>query len=134
LDYPQIFVVHQSAERGEIYVCLFAAPPPEMQVETSATQPTLPCEPVQPQSQIASRADLEAALVTLLRDLAVQSNNKPIPIAELQTRFQKQQGQPIKQVFQRLNIGLRYITFLESCRAFKLEKMEKGWLISLANP
>ncbi|NJR66728.1 MAG: hypothetical protein HC772_17750 [Leptolyngbyaceae cyanobacterium CRU_2_3] len=93
--------------------------------ETSQEQP-------QAQTIIASHAELEQALLDILRALAEKSDNKPIPIAELQTRFHNQHGQTIKQVFQSLSITLRYITFLESCRAFKLEKVEKGWLISLA--
>jgi hypothetical protein len=138
LDHPQIFGVHQSPGRSEIYVCLLV-PASEEQAELASAQGSAqktlpPFEPARFKCTIASTTELEEILVGILKELAVQSGNKPISITELQTRFQIQQGQPLNQVFEYLNIRLRYITFLESCSAFKLEKMEKGWLVSLADP
>jgi hypothetical protein len=130
-------VVHQADDKSEIYVCLFTTPL-EAQGKTGLTSTpgsapaSTSSEVTQTQPAIVSKTHLEQELLLILKGLAAKSGNKSVPIVELHKHFQQRQGQPIKQVLQRLNIKLRYVTFLESCSAFKLEKNEKNWLISLA--
>jgi hypothetical protein len=136
LDHPRVFVVHQSAQRGETYVCLFAAPPTDNTPDDrAAIPPVVPDTSVlesAPFEVITSEEHLEEALLSILEDLLAQSNKSAISIAELHTYFQRQYGQTMRQVLQSLHSNQRYITFLGSCRAFKLTTTEKGWLIGIS--
>ena len=128
LENPQLFRVHQFAERGELHICLFIPPQP-------GTIPVASLQPVEEPKVyeiITSAEHLEEALLSILEDLIAQSKKEAVSISEVHTYFQVDYGQTIKQVLQTLNIKQRYITFLAACNAFNLTQTEKGWLISPA--
>ncbi|NJR40715.1 MAG: NYN domain-containing protein [Leptolyngbyaceae cyanobacterium CSU_1_4] len=80
--HPGEFVIHQSAEKKEIYICLFI--PPELKQLTQVAP------------SFRSRQQLEKALLKILNTQTVKTDSEFILLNTLLSEFQKQYEKPLK--------------------------------------
>ncbi|MBK1990726.1 hypothetical protein A0J48_024970 [Sphaerospermopsis aphanizomenoides BCCUSP55] len=76
-------------------------------------------------SIIRSPADLELALLNILRTSINESGNSYLDISILGTKFQQQYGKSISEQIKALKIRGGYRKFLQSCNYFKLQQSGK---------
>ena len=79
---------------------------------------------------IASRAQLERALVKLARELMAAPNAR-VSLAQLGKVFCHRYNQPITKVLKDLGLNKRLPTFVQSCHAFRLHRNDNYYEISL---
>lgn len=82
--------------------------------------------------QIKSKTELEGALVKVFREVSPQAKNSKIDLGVLGTQFNKRYGYSIKTVLEQLKIEQKFVDFMGSCKAFKLEKTAQGWKVAIA--
>lgn len=118
-------VFHQPPSSPELYVTLFKEQVSEVREENNSL--ALPAE-----LKIESRDDLENVLLAVLVEMkrAAASENY-FPISNLATEFRNKYGESISDAIKRLNLNLKFITFLQSCNAFYLKKSNGHWAIGL---
>lgn len=83
-------------------------------------------------SKIQSPAELEKALVAIIKGLTAKSPGSSICISNIGSEFQKEYGQSIVKTMKQLELGSKFPKFLESSSAFKVEKHGKGYHVALA--
>jgi hypothetical protein len=110
--YPGEFVIHQSAEKEEVYICLFV--PPELG-----------------SASIRSRQQLEKALLKILKTQTAKTNTGFILLTNLLSEFQKQYEKPLKHFLEVLTIKNKALVFLKSCQGFELKQVGKIWQVSV---
>jgi hypothetical protein len=115
------FVVHQLPNDNELYLALF---------EMSQLNKAVSNNDVE-NKEINTKADLEQALVNIITALAGKTSNRYIPIETLSANFNQQYGQGITNIFKKFDLNVKYITFLQSCDSFELEKRGDRWHVAL---
>lgn len=83
---------------------------------------------------ISSISELEQALLEILTKLTAESPESYISLSILASRFGQACGQPIATVMKNLNLNLKFLTFLKSRDAFKLQQAKEGWQVAIAQP
>ena len=139
LDRPTVFVTHRISEQDAIYISLFetvsaSAQPETTSKSTASIAPTLSetqLQPAQVNSTIKTRAELEQALVKVLKELTKTAPTKATHVTTLQCQFEKNYGLKVKQALEQLKINKKYVAFLKECQKFKLQQTDKGWEVSL---
>ncbi|MBW4576183.1 MAG: hypothetical protein KME08_12980 [Aphanothece sp. CMT-3BRIN-NPC111] len=81
---------------------------------------------------IKSVEDLEQKLVNISHSLNKKYPNKPIFIENLETEFQNKYGVTITAIMKHLKLEDSFLSFLQSCSAFKVEKSGKSHQVTLA--
>jgi len=131
--HPGEFVIHQSAEKKEVYICLFI--PPELSSASSNPLPTSPATPTGQPSQatpsICSRQQLEKALLKILKAQTAETVTRYAEFTNLLNAFQKQYGKPLKHFLDILGIQDKSRVFLKSCQGFELKQVGKAWQVSV---
>lgn len=115
------FVVHQLPEDKELYVALFEMPQLNKAVSNNDVE----------KRGINTKTDLEKALVNIITALAVKHPTGYIPIETLSANFNQQYDQGITNIFKKLKLNVKYITFLKSCDSFELQKIGDRWHVAL---
>ncbi|MGI2907215.1 NYN domain-containing protein [Tolypothrix sp. VBCCA 56010] len=115
------FVFHQLPEDKELYVALFKIPQLNKAVSNDSVE----------KKQINTKTDLEQSLVAIINALADKHPTGYIPIETLSANFNKQYGQGITDIFKKLELSVKYITFLKSCDSFELQKIGDRWHVAL---
>jgi uncharacterized spore protein YtfJ len=132
MNYPVDFVVHQPAEKSEVYMTLFQPDRLPAVLETQTSIQLTAQVPSQLPSNITSKADLEQALVKIVIALTAKSPGSEVSISNVGSEFHKQYGQPITQVMASLQLGSKLPKFLLSCNSFKLKNVGKQYLVCLS--
>jgi hypothetical protein len=150
MEHPTKFAVHPVSGQGELYLTLFeladsvfAKNSTEVAVNGKAqaqpltnqrggdadqkAQAIVPFEVV----AIGSPAELERALVKIVKTLTNQAPGSYIDIALLGGQFHQRHKQPITAVLKQLNLKQKYPAFLKSCKSFKVQQKEKGWQVAI---
>ena len=83
---------------------------------------------------ISSISELEQTLLEILTKLTAESPESYISLSILASRFGQACGQPIATVLKNLNLNLKFLTFLKSRNAFKLQQAKEGWQVAIAQP
>ncbi len=124
LNYPDEFVIHQINEDAEIYVTNFtsSSPLPDHPSLNSRSSLLL---------TINSPASLEAAIGQMIRDLALKSSSNYVSVGILNSSFQQQYGKSITDQVKALQIGSKFLKFLQSCSSLELKPTEKGWEVAI---
>ncbi|GAX41866.1 hypothetical protein NIES4075_28630 [Tolypothrix sp. NIES-4075] len=115
------FVFHQLPEDKELYVALFKIPQLNKAVSNDSVD----------KKQINTKTDLEQSLVAIINALADKHPTGYIPIETLSANFNKQYGQGITDIFKKLELSVKYTTFLKSCDSFELQKKDDRWHVAL---
>lgn len=133
MNYPADFVVHQPAEKSEVYLTLFqpARLPATLEAQTPMELSAAKVE-TQLLSNITSKADLEQALIKIILALTAKSPGSDVSISNVGSEFHKQYGQPITKVMASLELGSKLPKFLLSCSAFKVKNVGKQYLVCLS--
>jgi len=131
--HPGEFVIHQSAEKKEVYICLFI--PPELASPFSSPLPTNPSkttgQPSQATPSILSRQQLEKFLLKILKTQTAKTNTGFVLLTNLLSEFQKQHGKPLKHFLEVLTIKNKALVFLKGCQGFELKQVGKVWQVSV---
>ncbi|WP_199246321.1 NYN domain-containing protein [[Phormidium] sp. ETS-05] len=118
-------VFHQPPSSTEFYVTIFKEQVSEGQEDNNSLSLSEPLK-------IESRDDLENVLLTVLVDMKKNAASENyFPISNLATEFRNKYGESISDAIKRLNLNLKFITFLQSCNAFYLKKSNGHWAIGL---
>lgn len=115
------FVVHQLPEDNEVYLALFKIAELNKAVSNNSVE----------KKQINTKADLEQALVTIINTLSGKYPTGYIPIETLSANFNQEYEQGITNIFKKLKLNVKYITFLKSCDSFELQKTGDRWHVAL---
>jgi hypothetical protein len=83
-------------------------------------------------SKINSSLELEQVLLNILNSLTAESPKNYIPLESLGGEFHKQYNQPISEIVKQFNPEDSFTQFLKSCRCFKVEKINKGYQVAIA--
>jgi hypothetical protein len=128
IDNPSEFVVHQTAEKSELYITLFEMKPLQKAennpVQKSNSMPSS-------MTSINSTEDLEQALVKIANILIQKYANGLIPLEILGGEFYKQYGEGITKTLKRLQLGSKFANFLQASRAFKLQKSGLSYQVGI---
>lgn len=133
-DYPNEFVVHQLSDESELYITLFEIESPNTTLGHKATASTEFPILSSPLRNLKSKVELEQALVKIVKTLTANSDQNSVPISNIGTEFHKQYSQSITQVMKSLNLESKFITFLQSCSTFKLNKVGKDYQVTVYPP
>lgn len=152
IDRPSDFVVHQPPDQSELYINLFETPSitstpqaKESNAEQSTSEPSSGSQPtiVLPKTApspasasvgntgIKTSAQLEQAIVELLKPLAKTTPSGWVDISVLGTQFSRVHQQPITAVIKELALNQKYPTFLKSCKTLKVQQHGKTWQVGL---
>ncbi|MBL1173564.1 NYN domain-containing protein [Pantanalinema sp. GBBB05] len=152
IDRPADFVVHQPPDQSDLYINLFEAPSITSTVQAkesnaerstseqpSGSQPAsaLPKPTSNPASAsvsnngIKTSAQLEQAIVELLKPLSKTTPSGWVDISVLGTQFARVHQQPITAVIKELALNQKYPTFLKSCKTLKVQQHGKIWQVGL---
>ncbi|MBW4477793.1 MAG: hypothetical protein KME54_13205 [Tolypothrix brevis GSE-NOS-MK-07-07A] len=115
------FVVHQLPNDNELYLALF---------EMSQLNKAVSNNDVE-NKEINTKADLEQALVNTIIALVTKTSNLYIPIEILRANFNQQYGQGMANILKKLDLNVKYITFLKSCDSLELQKIGDRWHVAL---
>ncbi|MGI8502994.1 MAG: NYN domain-containing protein, partial [Hassallia sp.] len=115
------FVVYELPEDKELYVALFKMPQLNKAVSNDCVE----------NKQINTKTDLEQSLVAIINALAGKYPTGYIPIETLSANFNNQYGQGIIDIFKKLELSVKYVTFLKSCDSFELQKIGDRWHVAL---
>jgi len=77
-------------------------------------------------------AALEASVAKIIRGLTAESPGSYVPINQVASEFNKLYNQPLTKKLQSLNLGSKVINFLQSCKAFKVQKKGKDDQVAIA--
>ncbi|MFB8793781.1 MAG: NYN domain-containing protein [Microcoleus sp.] len=83
-------------------------------------------------SKTESSATLEVSIANIVLALTAKSPGNYIAINQVATEFHKQYGQPITKKLQSLNLGSKFLDFLQSCKTFKVKKNGKNYEVAIA--
>lgn len=146
IDRPTDFVVHQPSEQPELYITLFELPSqpansgvalPEQngQNQTVVVQAKSDLANQSPQQSLSPLptvvAELEQAIVELLKPLSKATPSGWVDISVLGTQFYQVYQQPITAVIKKLAGNQKYPSFLKSCKALKVQQHNKTWQVGL---
>ncbi|NJL36514.1 MAG: NYN domain-containing protein [Leptolyngbyaceae cyanobacterium SM1_4_3] len=84
-------------------------------------------------SGVSSGYALEQEITRILKDLTDPLPGTYISISTLSTQFKQLHGQSVTEVMKDLNLGSKYIKFLQTCSDLKLRLTDNGWQVSLCN-
>ncbi|GET38598.1 NYN domain-containing protein [Microseira wollei] len=130
-EYPSEFVAHQVSERSPLYITLFEMSEPKAS-NGNGSNPELDEQNNMRNSSISSPAELEDALVNLLKSLTAKSSNIAISMSSLGSEFHKKYGKTISQTLDELNLNGNFPKFIKSCSSLKLGQTKKGWQVAIA--
>ncbi len=118
-------VCHQPPNSTELYLTIFTEQVSEVNEENNSLS-------LSAQLKIESREDLENVLLRVLVAMKkAAATENYFPISNLATEFKNKYGESISDAIKRLNLNLKFITFLQSCDAFYLKKSNGHWAIGL---
>jgi hypothetical protein len=83
-------------------------------------------------SNTSPSATLESSLAKILIALTAQSPGAYISTILVAGEFNKQYGQPITQKLKSMDLGGKFIDFLQSCQTFKVKKEGKDYQVAIA--
>ncbi|HAZ48559.1 MAG TPA: NYN domain-containing protein [Cyanobacteria bacterium UBA11369] len=130
-EYPSEFVAHQVSERSQVYITLFEmADPKVLNGNGSTPEPDEQNDIVN--SSISSQAELEEALVNLLKNLTAKYSKSAISMSSLGSEFYKKYGKTISKIMDELNLNGNFPKFIKSCSSLKLGQTKKGWQVAIA--
>ena len=81
---------------------------------------------------ISSRSDLEKVVTKIIETYTDKSPDGYMIISNVATAFYKQYGQPITKVMQTLQLGNKFIKFLQSCNNLNLKQDGKIYKVAIA--
>lgn len=84
-------------------------------------------------SGVSSGYALEQEITRILKDLTQTLPGTYISISTLSTQFKQLHGQSVTEVMKDLNLGSKYIKFLQTCSDLKLRLTDNGWQVALHN-
>ncbi len=124
------FVLYQPPDRAHFYITLFEIPhlPPTQEVAASVLQPAVKSEG---KTGINSAADLEEALIAILKDLTAKHPETPITMDILGSSFSLIYGEGITKTLSRLKQGNKFPIFLQACGSFHLTPHGRTYLVAL---
>lgn len=153
IERPADFVVHQPPDQSDLYINLFETPSPNSRTQPtgingdkkSASAQSLGKQPPNclPQTapslgqasvtntSITTSAQLEQAIVELLKPLSKATPSGWVDISVLGTQFYQVYQQPITAVIKKLAGNQKYPSFLKSCKALKVQQHNKTWQVGL---
>jgi OST-HTH/LOTUS domain len=131
-EYPSDFVAHQVGERSQLYITLFEMSEPPGSNTTNGSAPEIDEQNNMINSSINSEAELEKALVNILKNLTAKSPGSAISMSSLGSEFHKQYGQTISNTLDKLNLNGNFPKFIKSCSSLKLGQNKKGWQVAIA--
>ena len=130
-EYPSDFVAHQVGEQSQLYITLFEmADPKVLNGNGSTPEPDEQNDIVN--SSISSQAELEEALVNIVKNLTVKSPGSAISMSSLGSEFHKKYGKTISNTLDELNLNGNFPKFIKSCSSLKLGQTKKGWQVAIA--
>lgn len=84
-----------------------------------------------PKRKIQSPKELEQELIKMLQELTAQLPGSYISISVLASQFRQNHDQSVSELLKTWKAGARYITFLQSCKSFKLKQNSTLWQVAL---
>lgn len=103
-------------------------------LRTDNSQDSAAMPKAQASSEIKSLADLEVALVNILKEKSVYAPSYT-PLGVLGMEFRNRYGKPINTVIKEtLKLNSNFITVVQKLNSFKVIQTAKGWEIALAPP
>lgn len=131
IKYPTEFVVHQPSETSQAYVTLFevkqSPKPPIINKDSSPNSMAVPAS----WESINSLEELETAIVQIVKDLTRNSPANSVFLSNVGSEFHRQYGKQITQIIREFNLSRKFPKFLQSCTSLQIEKVDKGWQVSL---
>ncbi len=79
-----------------------------------------------------SAEEIEAALTKIIKNLLNKDSKKSILIGDVATIFSKQYHQSVTTVIKNLNLGKKYLVFLQSCQGLVVKKINKKYQVKVA--
>ena len=80
---------------------------------------------------ITSQTQLEQAVFKIVENYTAKSPGSYVLISNVGTVFHKQYGQPINKVIQGLQIGSKFLKFLQDCKSLQVKKDEKTYKVAI---
>lgn len=80
---------------------------------------------------VDSRSTLEQEIVRILQNLIRQPERPCVPISVLSVQFKHLHGRSITETMQDLDLGSKYLKFLQTCHELKLHQINDAWQVSL---
>ncbi|OUL25981.1 NYN domain-containing protein [Nostoc sp. 106C] len=130
INYPADFVIHQIEPTSGLYVTLLEVNP--SQATDSNNQAQGSSNPEFLLLNINTKADLEQALMNLIKNLTKKSSESYVNAEILASEFNKKYSKSITQQMKSLHISGTFIQFLQSSGCFILKQADKGWKVSNA--
>ncbi|MEK0181349.1 MAG: NYN domain-containing protein [Oscillatoriales cyanobacterium] len=131
IKYPTEFVVHQPSETSQAYVTLFevkqSPKPPIINKDSSPNSMEVSAS----LASINSLEDLETAIVQIVKDLTRNSPANSVFLSNVGSEFHRQYGKQITQIIKEFNLSRKFPKFLQSCTSLQIQKVDKGWQVSL---
>ncbi|MBE9124957.1 MULTISPECIES: NYN domain-containing protein [unclassified Coleofasciculus] len=134
IDYPNEFVIHQLSDDSELYVTIFQVENPNTTLEDNSAASIESQAPEPPLPHLKSKVELEQALIQIVKTLTVNSSQNYVPISNVGTEFHKQYKQAITKVMKSLNLGSKFLSFLQSCSVLSLQKSGKDYQVTVCTP
>jgi len=132
LEYPAEFVTHQPVEQSEIYITVFNQFPSAEAAANNSAHPTQVKVQDIALDKINSKADLEQSIVKIVQSLTAPSPGSYIDIGRVASEFKRQHGQTIKDTIARLQLKVKYVTFLHSCSALHIKQQGTVHTVAIA--
>ncbi|MEZ2228166.1 MULTISPECIES: NYN domain-containing protein [unclassified Microcoleus] len=131
IKYPTEFVVHQPSENSQAYVTLFdvkqSPKPPIINKDSSPNSMAVSAS----LESINSLEDLETAIVQIVKELTKNSPANSVFLSNVGSEFHRQYGKQITQIIKEFNLSRKFPKFLQSCTSLQIQKVDKGWQVSL---
>ncbi|HBE20475.1 MAG TPA: NYN domain-containing protein [Cyanobacteria bacterium UBA11149] len=124
IDNPTEFAVHQLPGESGVYITTFeipsgSTPSNETIIRSDNSSQTGNSNLLKPDS----RVNLEQVVTKIVTALTVNSTSVYVPIANVATEFNRQEGQSITNVLKTLKLGNKFPRFLQSCSGLKVKKV-----------
>ncbi|MGC8713560.1 MAG: hypothetical protein ACP5RH_14320 [Leptodesmis sp.] len=140
LDRPGDFAVHQPPDHQEIYISLFqvaggAVPNPvvtrsEAQEQATPVANSPNTTKVNAAKPFKQATELEAALVQIVKEATVGVAEGFVDISIVGSHFHKRYQQPVTTVLKQLQVNKKFLNFLTSCKALKVQQKNKVWQVA----
>ncbi|MFQ4146157.1 NYN domain-containing protein [Chlorogloeopsis sp. ULAP02] len=120
--YQSDVVIYQPADNPEAYVALFRKPQLHDLNHNNSVR----------KQEVASKADLEKAVVAITTTLMKKFPNNYVPIEYLSGHFNKQYGVGVNKILGNLGLARNFRIFLvNECNSFDVYRIDERWQVTL---
>ena len=131
LEYSDKFVSHKHPQSSQVYITTFNINQKDIVNQSDDIENNLTKPETKLISQINSQADLEEALVSIIKKLTAKSEENYIPIVEVASAFYNQYATPISKTLQTFKLDKKFSNFLQNCDKFQIKKIQNLYKVAL---